>query len=227
MAGADVGGFAASPQPDLLTRWLEVAAFQPIDRDHAANGTRPQEPWENGTPEDVSLRRRYIEERYRLLPYLYTIAEEMSRTGLPIVRPLFLEFPNGTGRWPATRSGQQRFVPSRPRPARRPEPFPDEMDDYTVALPPTGWYDYWTGSRVSGSSGRKGIDNAPVAQSEVHIQRGPRHSSGLCSRRRHRPQQPLVQSTDEKPEGPLTLRVYPPIGVRTSDAVAASTLTTE
>ncbi len=39
MAGADVGGFAASPQPELLTRWLEVAAFQPIDRDHTATGT--------------------------------------------------------------------------------------------------------------------------------------------------------------------------------------------
>ena len=38
MAGADVGGFAASPQPELLTRWLEVAAFQPIDRDHTALG---------------------------------------------------------------------------------------------------------------------------------------------------------------------------------------------
>ncbi|MGB6193173.1 MAG: TIM-barrel domain-containing protein, partial [Terracidiphilus sp.] len=71
MAGADVGGFAGSPQPELLTRWLEVAAFQPIDRDHTAIGTNPQEPWVNGTPEDVNLRRRYIEERYRLMPYLY------------------------------------------------------------------------------------------------------------------------------------------------------------
>ena len=82
MSGADVGGFAGSPQPELLTRWLEVAAFQPIDRDHTAVGTNPQEPWENGTPEDLNLRRRYIEERYRLLPYIYTTAEEMSRTGL-------------------------------------------------------------------------------------------------------------------------------------------------
>ena len=53
MSGADVGGFAGSPQPELLTRWLEVAAFQPIDRDHTAKGTAPQEPWENGTPEDL------------------------------------------------------------------------------------------------------------------------------------------------------------------------------
>ena len=47
-AGADVGGFAGSPQPDLLTKWIEIAAFQPIDRDHTAKGTGDQEPWVNG-----------------------------------------------------------------------------------------------------------------------------------------------------------------------------------
>jgi alpha-glucosidase len=95
MSGADVGGFAGSPSPDLLTRWLQLAAFQPIDRDHAAKGTRDHEPWVDG-PEHEAIRRHFIEERYRLMPYLYTIAEETSRTGLPIMRPLFLEFPNAT-----------------------------------------------------------------------------------------------------------------------------------
>src|ERR1700744_1300185 len=95
LSGADVGGFAGSPPPDLLTKWLMLAAFQPIDRDHAAKGTRPHEPWVDG-PEQLAIRRRYIEESYRLMPYLYTVAEEMSRTGLPIMRPLFLEFPDAT-----------------------------------------------------------------------------------------------------------------------------------
>jgi len=142
MAGADVGGFAASPQPELLTRWLQVAAFQPIDRDHTAIGTNPQEPWENGTPEDLTLRRRYIEERYRLVPYIYTVTEEMSRTGLPIVRPLFLEFPNGTGDGqPLDLANSGSFLLGSSLLIAQ-SPFPDEMDDYTVALPPTGWYDY-------------------------------------------------------------------------------------
>ena len=48
LAGADVGGFGGSPSPDLLTKWLMLAAFQPIDRDHAAKGTRPHEPWVDG-----------------------------------------------------------------------------------------------------------------------------------------------------------------------------------
>ena len=65
MSGADVGGFAGSPQPEALARLragLEVASFQPIDRDHTTKGSNPQEPWEDGTPEDLSLRRSSIEE---------------------------------------------------------------------------------------------------------------------------------------------------------------------
>jgi len=210
MAGADVGGFAASPQPELLTRWLEVAAFQPIDRDHTAIGTFPQEPWENGTPEDVSLRRRYIEERYRLLPYIYSTAEEMSRTGLPIMRPIFLEFPHGAKDGsPLDLSNAGSFLLGESLLVAQ-SPFPDEMDDYTVALPPVGWYDYWTGARVEGSTGRKAIDNTPVVQPEVRIHRTLETLPVFVRAGSIVPEQPLVQSTDEKPVGPLTLRVYPP-----------------
>lgn len=213
MAGADVGGFAASPQPELLTRWLEVAAFQPIDRDHTAISTNPQEPWENGTPEDVTLRRRYIEERYRLLPYLYTTTEEMSRTGLPMMRPLFLEFPKGAvDLQPLDLSNAGAFMLGSALLVAQ-SPFPDEMDDYTVALPPVGWYDYWTGARVEGSTGRKAIDNTAVVQPEVRIHRTLDTLPVFVRAGSIVPEQPLVQSTDEKPQGPLTLRVYPPTAV--------------
>ena len=113
LAGADVGGFAGSPSPNLLTKWIEIAAFQPIDRDHAAKGTRDHEPWVDGE-EHLKIRRRYIEERYRLMPYLYTVAEEMSRTGLPIMRPLFLEFPATTteGRPFDLDAGDEFLVPA-------------------------------------------------------------------------------------------------------------------
>ncbi|MGA8089772.1 MAG: TIM-barrel domain-containing protein [Terracidiphilus sp.] len=210
MAGADVGGFAGSPQPELLTRWLEVAAFHPIDRDHTAMGALPQEPWENGTAEDVSLRRRYIEERYRLMPYLYTTAEEMSRTGLPIMRPLFLEFPHGEADGgPLDLSTGNAFMVG-PDLLVAQSPYPDEQDDFQVALPPSSWYDYWTGSRIDPTSGRKGIDNAAIAQPEVHIHRTLETLPVFVRAGSILPEQPLVQSTDEKPEGPLTLRVYPP-----------------
>jgi alpha-glucosidase len=212
MAGADVGGFAGSPQPELLTRWLEVAAFHPIDRDHTAIGTSPQEPWENGTPEDLTIRRRYIEERYRLLPYLYTTVEEMSRTGLPIMRPLFLEFPEASadGQPFDLNTGNAFLLGADLLVAQ--SPYPDEMDDYTVALPPVGWYDYWTGARVDGDAGRKAIDNNPVTQPEVHIHRSLDTLPVFVRAGAIVPEQPLVQSTEETPQGPLTVRVYPPAG---------------
>lgn len=210
MAGADVGGFAASPQPELLTRWLEVAAFQPIDRDHTALGSRPQEPWENGTHKDLDLRRRYIEERYRLMPYLYTTAEEMSRTGLPIDRPLFLEFPHGAiDGQPLDLKDSGSFLLGRDLLIAQ-SPFPDELDDYSVALPPVGWYDYWIGDRVEGNTSRTAIDNTKAVQPEVHLHNSVDTLPVFVRAGAIVPEQPLVQSTDEKPNGPLTLRVYPP-----------------
>jgi alpha-glucosidase len=212
MAGADVGGFAASPQPELLTRWIELGAFQPIDRDHTGFGTLPQEPWENGTPEDLTLRRRYIEERYRLLPYLYTTTEEMSRTGLPIMRPMFLEFPEeAAGRQLVDPTVDNDFMMGHDLLVAE-SPYPDEMDDYAVALPPVGWYDYWTGAQVEGGMGRKNPEKAGIQTAEVRIHRSLDTLPVFVRAGAIVPEQPLVQSTDQKPEGPLTLRVYPPTG---------------
>ena len=90
--GDDIGGFNGSPPPDLLTRWIEIGSFNPLFRDHSTKGSLMQEVWVHG-PEQEAIRRRYIETRYRLLPYIYTLADESSRTGIPMVRPIFLEFP--------------------------------------------------------------------------------------------------------------------------------------
>lgn len=209
MSGADVGGFAGSPQSQLLTRWLEVAAFQPIDRDHTAIGTNPQEPWENGTPADLALRRKYIGERYYLMPYLYTLAKSMSDTGLPMMRPLFLEFPHGAQDGePLDLLDAGSFMLG-PDLLVAQSPYPDEVDDYTVTLPPGGWYNYWSGARVAGTTGRKDMDNAAVKQPELKLKNGIElpifvRAGAIL------PQQPLVQSTDIKPVGPLTLQVFPP-----------------
>ncbi len=146
-AGADVGGFAGSPQPDLLTRWLEVAAFQPIDRDHTAKGTNDQEPWVNG-PAQEAIRRRFIETRYRLMPYLYTLAEETSRTGVPMMRPLFLEFPHATkdGHPVDLDAGGEFMLGANLLVA--PAPYPDMVDKYSPNLPGAGWYDFWQGTKM-------------------------------------------------------------------------------
>ncbi len=76
--GADIGGFIGSPTPELLTRWMEVGAFNTIYRNHTAKGSTAQEPWVHGS-EHEAIRRRYIEARYRLLPYIYTNVEETKQ----------------------------------------------------------------------------------------------------------------------------------------------------
>jgi alpha-glucosidase len=213
MAGADVGGFAGSPQPDLLTKWLEIAAFHPIDRDHTSMSTRPQEPWENGTTEDLNIRRHFIEERYKLMSYIYTTAEEMSRTGIPIMRPLFLEFPNASkDGHPLDLNTGNEFLLG-PDLLIAPSPNPDMLDDYQAVMPPVGWYDYWTGERVGSTgleAGRVGNDNVPDNDLQINLHPSVDTVPVFARAGSIIPIQPLVQSNSEKPSGPLTLRVYPP-----------------
>jgi len=193
-AGDDIGGFAGeTPTPELLTRWIQLGAFNPLFRDHYAKGKSPQEPWV-GDAEHEAIRRRYIEERYRLMPYVYGLAEEASRTGIPMIRPVFLEFPQvlaagenlgGTGE-------QFLFGPSL---LVAPSPSPESAGSYAVRLPDPGWYDYWTGQRLTAAQ----ITETPVlARLPVYVRPG----SVL-------PKAPLVQSTAQRPQGPLTLAVYP------------------
>ena len=94
------------------------------------------------------LRRRYIEERYRLMPYLYTTAEEMSRTGVPIVRPIFRRLPRRHAGQASDGPGRGERVSLGPDILVAPAPYPDELDDYFVQLPPVTWYDYWSGEKL-------------------------------------------------------------------------------
>lgn len=203
MVGADVGGFVGTPKPELLTKWMEIAAFQPIDRNHTNKGGGNKEPWVYG-PEPEAIQRLYVEERYRLLPYLYTAAEEMTRTGLPILRPLFLEFPNATleGAPVDVSAGNEFLVGSSLIVA--PALFPEQPDDYRVTLPGDNWFDYWSGTAVDTKFFSKATDALAVT---IHptLEDLPVYVRGGSIV----PTQPLVQSTSERPEGPLTLRVYP------------------
>ena len=202
LSGADVGGFIGTPTPELLTKWFEIGAFQPIDRDHTEKGTADQEPWVHGTAQE-EIRRRFVEERYRLMPYIYSLAEEMSRTGIPMLRPMFLEFPNATSDGhPFDIDASNEFLFG-PNILVAPAPFPEKPFAYEVKLPAVDWYDYWTGKPVS----QPGVDGATDAHVTVHpeLDQLPvfvRAGAIL-------PMQPLTQSTSEIPQGPLTLRVYP------------------
>jgi alpha-glucosidase len=189
LVGADVGGFAGSPPVDLLTRWYELGVFYPIYRDHAAKGTADHEPWASG-PEQEAIRKRYIELRYRLLPFIYTAMEETSRTGVPLMEPLFLEYPDEQ----ALYGEDHEFLFGRDflvAPV-----VTEKVDAEDVHLPPGDWYDFWTAEK---HSSKEQISLHPaLSETPLYVRAG-----AII------PMQPVVQSTNEKPDGPLELRVYP------------------
>jgi alpha-glucosidase len=188
LIGDDIGGFRGSPQPELLTRWIGLGAFNPIFRDHSEKGTLDQEPWVHGA-EHEAIRRRFIEARYRLLPYVYTLADEISRTGVPMMRPYWLEHPEADTFY--TNNGVFLFGPD-----LLVEPKLEEtMDPVEPVVPPGDWYDYWTGEKLAGAPKKK----LPGPGELTVFARG-----GAII-----PHAPLVQSTTETPRGPLELRVYP------------------
>ena len=94
--GHDTGGFLGSPSGELFTRWLEFSCFTPLFRNHSSNTSSPREPWSFGDPY-TSLIRQIIQRRYQWLPYLYTLFEEASRTGRPVLAPTFFYAPGDPG----------------------------------------------------------------------------------------------------------------------------------
>lgn len=87
--GPDMGGFGADCDPELLAHWTATGIYFPFARNHAAKGTIDQEPWVFGQKvEDVC--RTAISRRYRLMPYIYTLFQEASVDGMPVMRPIFM-----------------------------------------------------------------------------------------------------------------------------------------
>lgn len=87
--GPDIGGFSQNCDPELLANWMAIGAYYPFSRNHSSKGASNQEPWAMGKKvEDIS--RTAINRRYRLLPYLYTQFYNASKTGLPVMQPVFM-----------------------------------------------------------------------------------------------------------------------------------------
>ncbi|MFP4211325.1 MAG: glycoside hydrolase family 31 protein [Alkalispirochaeta sp.] len=145
-AGGDVGGFQQNGRGELYARWIAAASLMPFFRAHSALDTVDHEPWSFG--DDVlKVARRFVGLRYRLLPYLYTLFEEASRTGAPVIRPLVWEFPGD------------------PRVARRADSYMvgnallvapvmhEGVQERSVYLPAGIWYDLWSGERYDTRGG--------------------------------------------------------------------------
>ena len=134
--------------------------------------------------------RAAIERRYRLLPYLYTVFEEASRTGLPVLRPLWLEYPSDA----QSRQNAAVFLLGRDL-LVAPKLVAGHVG-YDVSLPQVDWYDTSTGALVA----RGGHVQVPASDDGVRLFA----RAGAII-----PTQPVVQDSDEAPRGPLQIDVWP------------------
>ena len=141
--GTDVGGFGADVTPELLSRWVQVGCFSPLFRNHSSKGSTRQEPWLFGE-ETLTVNKKFIELRYKLLPYMYDLFWECEQTGMPIVRPLVLHYEKDEATWNLNGEfllGEQMLV----------APVVEQgMTKKLVYLPEGTWYDYNTGEKFTG-----------------------------------------------------------------------------
>jgi alpha-glucosidase len=187
--GTDVGGFVGGATPDLYTRWLQSAVFAPFFRTHTAYGNPEQDPWSYGTRHEAA-NRRAIELRYELLPQVYTVMEEASRTGIPAMRPLFLEYPDDPRTWSRDDSflfGRDLLV----APVLR-----DGAERRGVYLPEGAWHELEGGRRHAG--GRDVVVPVTLDSLPVFVREG-----GFLFR------QPVIQHTGERHGKTLTVQHWP------------------
>jgi len=141
---SDLGGFAEAKSFDdeLYIRWLQYGVFQPVFRPHAPDYLPPEPVFRDQPTRDIV--REFIWLRYRLLPYLYTLAWENSMTGMPLMRPLFFEDESDLGLIDEDRAylwGDAFLV------APVTDPGVTSVD---VRLPAGAWFDFWTDARHAG-----------------------------------------------------------------------------
>jgi alpha-glucosidase (family GH31 glycosyl hydrolase) len=213
--GTDIGGFVPTADftGELYVRWFQFGAFCPLFRAHGRTW-HLRLPWgwnlgETGPPEistssgaalppESALRnaqvepicRKYMELRYRLMPYLYSAVRETSATGLPIVRALWLHYPDdpvAVARGDQYLWGRDILVaPVVEKGAR----------SRRVYLPRGAWFDYWTEKPVTGGVE---IDRAVDLETmPLYVRAGAIVPAG-----------PVKQYTSQPSAGPLAITVYP------------------
>jgi alpha-glucosidase (family GH31 glycosyl hydrolase) len=213
--GTDIGGFVPTPEftAELYVRWFQFGAFCPLFRCHGRTWKlRLPWGWNTGDPGPIEIRnydgaaipdssqlhnervepicRKYLELRYRMLPYLYSAVHECATTGMPIMRPLWMHYPNDPK---AVECGDQYLwgksvlvapVVEKGATTRR------------VYLPASTWYDFWTGEQLEG--GREISRPVDLETMPLYVRAGSIVPLG-----------PVKQFVDEKVDGPLSLSIYP------------------
>ncbi len=197
--GADIGGFWDACDGELLTRFAQLGTLMPFSRNHNALDNPDQEPWAFGEPYE-SAYRTAIETRYRLLPYLYTLFQQASVDGSPVMRPLFYHYPNDE----RASDTQDEFLVGD---ALLVAPIAEEGARSRGVYFPAGlWFDYWDGTEYPGG----GSSEVPAP-----LERWPLFVRGNSII----PTGPVVQYVDQSANDPLTFTCY-----MATDGLAAYTL---
>jgi alpha-glucosidase len=143
--GSDVGGFIGRANGELLVRSYQVSFLAPFCRNHKVIDGYDSEPWRFGKYyEDII--RKYLKLRYELLPFLYTTLEEAHRTGVPLFRPLLLNYQDDANTYNLDDQfmiGEDLLVAPIVKP---------DVTRRLVYLPAGVWYDYWTNKKYTGGT---------------------------------------------------------------------------
>jgi len=178
----DIGSFHGGHLPDdLYARWVQLGTFQPIDRLHSDHGDRL--PW-NYTGAAAASAERFLRLRESLVPYTYTLARQANATGIPITRPLYLDYPAQDGAYTHPQEylfGENVLV----------APITSAAGSVSAWIPPGTWTDYFTGTSYTGPS--TATITAPLSSMPVLVKSG-----GILPTRTdytQNQQQPLTQLT--------------------------------
>ncbi len=195
----DIGGFSGVRNPsdshyaEIFARWFEFGSCCPMFRVHGsapAGGTGPGKEYWRFDETTQAIWRTYVDLRYRLMPYTYSVAWQVTSAGSTIMRPLVMDFADDKE---VLNIGDQYLF----GPAIMVNPVATQgATSRGVYLPGKGiWYDFWTGKTET--AGRHIDAVAPVQTMPLYIRAGSIVPMG-----------PLVQYVAEKPADPIELRIY-------------------
>jgi len=210
--GTDIGGFVPTQEytGELYVRWFQFAAFNPLFRSHGREwrlhlpwgwnrgeigefretpGYHP-DPAELHNPAIEPICKKYLELRYRMMPYLYSAVRECTQTGMPIIRAMWLHYADEAA---AVERGDQylwgRDVLVAPVVEKG-------ASSRTLYLPRGTWHDFWTRQKVEG--GREITRDVDLETMPLYVRAGAIIPMG-----------PVKQYTEERVDGPLEVHVYP------------------
>ena len=162
-SGTDIGGFTGDSNGELLTRWTQLGTFMPFFRNHSSLYTKSQEPWAFAEKYEKIIK-KFIELRYKFMPHIYNLFYKTSQKGIPVMRPLFMEFPDEQK---AYEISYQFMVGDSILAAPVYEP---KKDKKLIYLPEGNWVNYFSDKNYEGK--QYIVEDTPLATMPLYIKNG-------------------------------------------------------